>query len=65
MPICLAILSPCTRASYSATLFDARKCICSTYCSLSPLGEVRMTLGWVGGITFQIRSGQLGKFQIR
>jgi hypothetical protein len=33
MPICLAILSPCTKASYSATLFDARKCICSMYCS--------------------------------
>jgi hypothetical protein len=43
MPISLASLSPCTRASYSAMLFDARKCICNTYCSLSPLGEVRTT----------------------
>jgi hypothetical protein len=39
----LASLSPCTRASYFAMLFDARKCICSMYCSLSPLGEVRTT----------------------
>jgi hypothetical protein len=44
MPIYLASLNPCTRASYSAMLFDARKCIYSTYCSLSPLGEVRTTL---------------------
>jgi hypothetical protein len=43
MPFSLASLSPCTRASYSAMLFDVRKCIYSMYYNLSPLGEVRTT----------------------
>src|SRR4051812_13534274 len=42
MPISLASLMPWTKASYSATLFDAAKWICSTYLSLSPFGEVRI-----------------------
>jgi hypothetical protein len=41
LPISLASLSPCTRASYSVMLFDARKWICSTHINLSPLGEVK------------------------
>ena len=32
---------PVMSASYSATLLEAAKWICSTYLSLSPLGEVR------------------------
>ena len=41
MPSSLASRSPCTSASYSATLLEAAKWICSVYLSLSPLGEVR------------------------
>jgi hypothetical protein len=40
----LAILMPCSRASYSASLFDAcRKLIRSTYFSLSPCGHINTT----------------------
>jgi hypothetical protein len=40
MPSAMAILRTWSKASYSAALLDARKCICKTYLKLSPLGDV-------------------------
>jgi hypothetical protein len=39
MPIAMAILRPHRRVSYSAMLFDARKCRRTMYLMCSPRGE--------------------------